>query len=763
MRKVVGCLATMVLATGLTVAEGMDSLLSGRGAKYGPIGNEEDQFRIMCGSDSQIAFGETRYYDELLACGFNLHYYRFGDRYDFAEGHPVEMHGLLEEKMKALHDRFLADGVMLAPELRIADNKVLKRTFPRITREGVRNAENLDAGNATARERAVRAAEHFGSCLRHPVIGGVQVASEIRDRCHPSFTPEMKAAYRAETGCDVPEEILNNNQDKIGRNPPRWKTRKDFPKDRVVEDDDPILRFYVWSWLKGDGWCDVLTGIGSAFRKGRGAHVFTEFSPWLRTPPLWEANGDIDFLRNWEYPYPEPYKMSYMVSELQSRARKDDNGVNISVQAIAYRSRLAPFGEHPENEPEWTRKYPKTGYPTVPPDIIREGLWSVFSRKVDGIGVYGMGALWDLNERYPGDYYSPTNNGYRCANPQTRDVVRDLFQTVAVPLGPLFRAIPERAPKVALVEGYASMILGGRLYWDTRARIADYGTAATAANLMPATLTEAEIRDFDIPDSVETLIMSECDVLTRKCHERIAAFKARGGRIVADADLCPALKADALLPPLERAYPKTVSDHDDGVAVPKTLCEVREFSMKDVAAKLKELVGPKAAPYADSSNPDLVLHVRSYRTSDYLFAINDRRTYGAYVGPWKRIKEAGCPNAGTVVIGRETGAVYDLVRHERVPFVSERGQTRIDLSYRTNDGKVLLLTARPLGGLKVAVDGTTIVVTSADRDVLIPIRIDGVRAKPFHAVVRNGRYVHDFGRAPVGKVSVLSLANGERY
>jgi len=749
--------------TAALAVEGMDPLLSGRGAKYGPIGNVEDQFRIMCGSDPQIAFGETRYYDDLLACGFNLHYYRFGDRYDFANGCPIDMRGLSEEKMEALHNRFLADEVMLAPELRIADNKVFKRMFPRMTREGKKSAENLDTSRVEVKERAAQAAERFGACLRHPVIGGVQVASEIRDRCHPSFTPEMKAAYRAEMGCDVPDEVLNNTMEKTGRNPPRWKTRNDFPKDRVVEDDDPVLRFYVWSWLRGDGWCDVLTDIGSAFRKGRGAQVFTEFAPWLRSPPMWAANGDIDFIRNWEYPYPEPYKVSYAVSELQSRARRDGNGVNVSVQAIAYRSRLAPFGEHPQNEPVWTQKYPVTGYPTVPPGIMREGLWMAFARKVDGIGVYGLGALWDLHVRYPVESYSPTNNGYRCANPQTRDVIRDLFQAVAIPLGPLFRAIPERTPKVALVESYASVILGGRLYWDTRVRVSDYGTAATAANLMPASLNESEIRDFGIPDSVETLIMSECDVLTRKCYEKILAFKKRGGRIIGDADLCPALKADAELPPLERAYPKTISDHDDGIAAPRTLCEVRESSMKAAAAVLKELVGRKAAPYADSSNPDLVLHVRSYRTSDYLFAINDRRTYGDYVGPWRRIKEVGCPNAGTVIVSRETGAVYDLVRHERVPFVSEKGRTRIDLRFTTNDGKVLLLVPRPLGGLRVAVDGTTVVVTSPDKDVLIPVRIDGARAKPHYAVVRNGRYVHDFGRPMSGKVSVLSLANGERY
>ena len=278
---------------------------------------------------------------------------------------------------------------------------------------------------------------------------------------------------------------------------------------------------------------------------------------------------------------------------------------------------------------------------------------------------------------------------------------------------------------------------------------------------MPAALTEDEIRDFGIPDSVETLVMPSCDVLTRKCYEKIAAFKARGGRIVADKSLCPALKADALLPKIVTAFPPTSGDHDDGIASPNTGAEKRERSIRAAAAELRAAVGPKAAPYADSNRPDILVSVRTYRAGDYVFAINDKRGYGEYVGPWRRIKEKGLPNSGTVTVNREAGAVYDLVSHSAVPFSVKDGKTSIDVSYQTTDGKVFLLCDRPLGELSVSVNGTHVAVTSPDRNVMIPIRLDGVGAKPRYAVLSDGRWEHDF-HGLSGSIVVTNLADGRR-
>lgn len=736
-----------------------------RGTPYGPVGNAADQFRYIWGVGFGFSYpkGVLPYFDEMCRAGLNTHILGNAGFFQNLEADaPVKDIEKRQQQWKAYLDHCAANGIGLIQQCPFAWDQWLRKTYPRINRDGSEDQRNLDAANPEALARSLRGAETLGRSCAHPAVIGIQNATEIRDACHPSFTPAMRAAYKAYSGHDIPDEVLNATGDKTGRTPPKWTTLKDFPADRVVDDDYPVLDFYVWSWKHGDGWCDWLTAVADRAAKATGRDVFTMYDPSLRTPPMWGSGGDVTFFNHWTYVYPEPYNIGYNISEQISRARKNRQGVLAMIQAISYRSRLAPIGEHPANEPEWTKKFPNAAYPTTPPDMLREAMWTVFSRRVDGIGFHGWNALWEAYTEVPHEYFNPTNRGYHCANPRTREVIREVFETAGRPLGPLFRAIPERAPRVAVVESYASMILGSRITWDCSGRSFTYGTVAVAANLMPAALNEDEIRDFGIPDSVETLVMADCDVLTRRCYEKIAAFKARGGRIVADGSLCPALKADAILPDVCADFPPTTDDHDEGKASPNVGAEKRERSVRAAAVALREAVGPKAAPYADSDRPDILVSARTYRTSDYVFAINDRRVYGDYVGAWKRVKEQGVPNSGTVVVNRGAGAVYDLVSHTAVPFTVENGKTSIKVSYQTTDGRVFLVCERPLGKLSVSVRGTRVTVTSPDKDVMIPIRLDGVGSEPYYAVVADGRWEHDFARE-CGCVTVTDLATGRAF
>ena len=88
--------------------------------------------------------------------------------------------------------------------------------------------------------------------------------------------------------------------------------------------------------------------------------------------------------------------------------------------------------------------------------------------------------------------------------------------------------------------------------------------------------------------------------------------------------------------------------------------------------------------------------------------------------------------------------------------------TEIPVSFATNDGRVFLVVEKPLGDLSVKVEGTVVTVTSPDVDVLVPVKVTGVGAKPWYAVVKNGTWSRDFGAAAKGaKVSVTSLATGK--
>lgn len=637
----------------------------------------------------------------------------------------------------------------------------LRKMYPRINKDGSHDERNADISNPEPLGRVLRGIACIAERCRHPAVIGIQNQSEIRDRSHPSFTPEMRAAYRMYSGHDIPAAVTNSPTVEC-RNPPHWRTLKDFPKDRVVDDDYPLLDFYVWTWQKGDGWVKCMDESTRVFEKALGRPIFAHFSPSLRTPPLDGVNGDISVLGHWTYPYPEPYSVSYDISSQQSRARKAGNGIFQIVQAISYRSHIAPLGEHPQDEPSWTTEFPNTRYPTTPPDLLREAIWSVFARKVDGIGFHGWQSLWDAMTRIKtATHYVHTSDFYQCTNPEAATAIKETMDEAGIPLGPLFRAIPERAPKVAIVESYASLFLGSRVMSNCCGDFFHYGTAAIAANLMPATLTESEIRENGVPGSVKVLIMPECDVLTRKCYAKLVAFKARGGRILADGILCPAIKADGKLTEMVSPFPRTSSDHDEGKSSDPSIAGRRERAIRAAADCMRAFASQDAAPYADSENRDLHLWTRSNGRADYVFVVNDKRTYGDYCGPWRRVKEKGLPNEGTFFVNRTSGAVYNLVRHAAVPFRVENGKTLVDVRFKTSDGKVFLCVDRPLGMLTVSVKDGRLAVLSPDKGVLVPIRIDGLGEKPFYAVVRSGAFVKSVGMPDCSRIQVTNLADGQ--
>ena len=124
------------------------------------------------------------------------------------------------------------------------------------------------------------------------------------------------------------------------------------------------------------------------------------------------------------------------------------------------------------------------------------------------------------------------------------------------------------------------------------------------------------------------------------------------------------------------------------------------------------------------------------------------------------VMEKGMPNEGRVTIRRKAGAVYDLVRHERIPHRTlPNGDTEIDVRYQTNDGKVFLVAVRPLGKLQVDVAGDGIRVTSPDRDVMVPITIAIDGEPDRHAVVADGSYIWRRPR-PSASIRVFNQADG---
>lgn len=125
-------------------------------------------------------------------------------------------------------------------------------------------------------------------------------------------------------------------------------------------------------------------------------------------------------------------------------------------------------------------------------------------------------------------------------------------------------------------------------------------------------------------------------------------------------------------------------------------------------------------PEWSSSSNDLIVHTRG----NYVFVINDKRTYGDYVGPWKMMAEKALPVKGKITVRKKAGAVYDLVERKMVPFKSANGVTELPVNFSGAGGKLFLLLPEklPAPGLNVSADG--LIIADTDCKETIPVRLE---------------------------------------
>ena len=227
--------------------------------------------------------------------------------------------------------------------------------------------------------------------------------------------------------------------------------------------------------------------------------------------------------------------------------------------------------------------------------------------------------------------------------------------------------------------------------------------------------------------------------------DKINAFQRTGGVLIADKKLLPALKADVVVPVFAYRKPPK-SDHVadmDAITQTRICAEARRHTenikadMVSAAETLRKTLFERYAyvPKADSSSPEIVTYSRAWRDASYVFAVNDKRTFGDYVGQWGLTMEKGLPYSGSVTLDApdgKVGAVYELSHGGEVPFTRRAdGRVEVPLSYETNDGRLLLFLKHRIASVDLEVTtGEKMSVTMTVRDetgtpvpALLPVEI----------------------------------------
>ena len=629
----------------------------------------------------------------------------------WAAGEPTEaaMPGQIDQYARRLDDHLahgLAGAVYLYPGRWVARNKALYEQYRRVDRDGnPYDRENTCATFPEVREFAYNVgasvAKSFGE---FPALQASLIHSEIRDGTNICFHPHDREAFRKFAGYDIPEEA-------VSKNGVRYSTIPDFPRNRVIPDDDPLLTFYRWFWKGGDGWNDLHTQTHKGLKSTGRDSLWTFFDPAVRVPSIWGSGGEVDVASQWTYSYPDPLKIGQATDELFAMAEgQPGQQVMKMTQVIWYRSQTAPKLPDEESErAQWERDIPDARFITISPDHMREALWSKLSRPIRGIMYHGWGSLVQAG-----------SGAYQYTNPQTKEVLAELIRTVVRPLGPTLLQVPDREAGVALLESFASQMFAGRgtLGWG-RSWEADAHLVLQWAQLQPRIVYDETILRDGL-DGFEVLVMPGCDVLAEGVLKRIIEFQDRGGIVIADEDVCPAILPDILLP----SYKRTGKAAEDKAA------------LQEMAAALRRELDDFYQRHADSSSPDVVVRCRRFGEADYLFAVNDRRTFGDYVGHHGLVMEAGLPSRATLSINHPAGNVYDLVRHRAIATEAVPNGVAFEADFGPGDGAVFMVTDQRIDHVEVSGPGQagpgaqaelSIRIVDADRDpieAVIPAQVD---------------------------------------
>ena len=544
--------------------------------------------------------------------------------------------------------------------------------------------KNIEASNSTVKKEFADAARStLQEVGKHPAFDGALINSEVRDSSLPSYgSREEEKAFRKFAGYDIPQTIS-------GKSPPPYSADATFPWDRVISDRRKDYVFLRWFYLTGDGWNDLQTLLSDTMHEAvkgieHKKRFFTFYDPATRVPPLWGSGGNVDMIGQWTYSYPDPIKIGQATDELLAMAQgRKGQKIGSMTQAIWYRSQTAPLHKQVKNSPAWLKKEPEAQFISISPDNLREAFWSKISRKVDFIMYHGVGSLLDTT----------SHKFYRYTNDESKKVLAELSGKVIRPLGPVIKRIPEKAPRVAILQSLAaSFYAPGHLPFGwSKNWGADLHLALQWGSFQPGILYDEHLLHNKNLENLKVLFVPGLEVVTDKLLAALNRLRARGVIIVGDEFTLPALMVDLRI--------KSVSRNINDPAGTKK-------ALQALGRELAEKLDKYATREAVSSDSDLVVRQRGNSSADYVFVLNDKRTFGSYVGQWGMVQEKGLPLSGTVTVNRKAEAAYDLVAHKMIPLKDEKRGTSFAVDLAPGDGKMILL-------LEKAIDKISLELTPA--------------------------------------------------
>jgi len=614
-----------------------------------------------------------------------------------------------EEKVKEIRtglDRGLANGISFYAALSPGSYLRNQEEFQRMNRDGTKKSGRKDICPVIPeiKEYCYNVGASVAQTYQdYPAFDSALLHTEVRGHSRPCFHQHDLDAFKKYSGFDIPAEA----------GPPHglsYSQLKNFPKNRVIKDNNPLYVYYKWHWKKGDGWNDLNSdlerGLNSTDKK-----LWTWYDPAMRVATVFGSGGNVDVLSHWTYTYPDPIRINVVLDELFAMARGSMKKQDVMkmTQIIWYRSQTAPkpkkTGDVPATQANWEKEQPGADFITISPMQLREAFWAKISRPIKGIMYHGWQSLVPTDGTY----------AYRLTNTQTQYELERLIHEVIQPLGPALKNIPAAKNDIAFYESFASQVfahrgtLGWNGYW-----LGDAHQMLQWAGLQNDVVFDETITQQGL-DQYQVLVMMHGDVITESVLKEIKTFQQRGGLVIADEYLTPAIKPDIRITSYKRTGKADV--------------DKQEFLNK--AKELQKALVGKYQGFVESSNQEIVHYSRQSKDTDYIFLVNDHREFGKYVGQHGRVMENGLPSETTLTINRGDGYLYDLVNHQQVATKKSGEKHTLSVRLGPGAGGIYVITKEPIERVGIEVPeqlkrGETASVT---------VQVSNVQGKSVSAVI----------------------------
>lgn len=612
------------------------------------------------------------------------------------------------QKTREMLDEALANDITIAATLSPAHSIVSKTEFLRVDRKGQpykSKSPDICGLFPEIQKFCYNVGASVAQTYGHfPAFRAALLHTEVRDHANTCFHKHDLELLKKQTGLELPANVG-------GRSGVSYTRLPDFPASRVIPDDYPLYVYYRWYWKTGDGWNGLNTALHRGLKSTGRNDLWTWHDPAVRVASVYGSGGEANVLSQWTYSYPDPIRIAIATDELLAMVggAASKQHVMKMTQIIWYRNQTAPIPKKPTDvlsyQATWEKEQPGAPFITIAPMHLREAFWTKIARPIKGIMYHGWPSLVPCG----------TPGGYCLTNPETQHELARLVRQVVEPLGPTLLQVPGVKSDVAFLESFASQMFAQRgTYGWGGGWGGDAYHAMLYAHLQPEIVFDETITSRGL-DGFRVLVMTDCDVITQTMADRIKAFQAKGGIIVGDDRIAPAIKPDIVLTPTKRTGRN----------------DVDKAAIQAVAAELRKQLDARYARAADSSNPDVIPYLRRAGSADYLFLLNDHREYGQYVGQHGLVMENGLPSKAVVSLNRPTGVVYDLVEGRQMAARQEKGKLLIDAALGPCDGRMYMIVPRAIDGVKLQSPATA----PRGSEAKVAIEVVDAEGRPIAATV----------------------------